>query len=539
LKHGTLRHLAGVLALALIYLGAARVGLALDAVGGFATLVWAPSGIALYVLLRFGPRWWPGIAIGAFAANLWVGAPVAVALGIALGNAGEALLGAWLLQRAAAPWKTIDRVRQVLALVILGALASTMVSATVGVVSLRLGHVIATASMLETWRAWWLGDAIGIAIVAPLLFAWSDEARKRVRALRPLAVMEAFALAIGLAGACGLIFFGWAPEENVLAQLYMVWPLLLWAALRFRQRGATAATFVVSALAVWGTARGHGPFVHARLAISLTHLQTFMAMAAVSTLMLAATLAERDRAIASREWFLQVVSHDLKNPLSAVSLSLASLRRALGEESPARKHVITAGRAAARMEQLVSDLLDLASIDAGQLSIEREPVDATALAAEVGDFIRPIAQARSISVTTDGPGGLEVSCDRKRIAQVLTNLLGNAVKFSPAGSSIAVRAEALPNQVRLSVRDHGSGIAPEELGHVFDPFWRGRRAGAGTGLGLAIARRIVEAHGGKLQVESRLDAGSTFSFTLPAGRNPREEPYEGHLPGSVPHGGVA
>src|SRR5215216_1374328 len=159
---------------ALAYILVARIGLQLDAVGGFATLVWPASGIALAALLLLGFRLWPAVAIGAFAVNYSTGAPLFAALGIAAGNTAEAIVGAYLVTRVPGFRKSLDRVRDMVAMIILAAGLSTLVAATVGVTTLVAAKVIASSSYGETWKAWWVGDAIGDLLVAPLILVWAS-----------------------------------------------------------------------------------------------------------------------------------------------------------------------------------------------------------------------------------------------------------------------------------------------------------------------------------------------------------------------------
>src|SRR5260221_2135762 len=196
-----LRRLVQLTALAATYVVVARLGLLFDAVSGFATLVWPPTGIAIAVLLLAGTWLWPGIFIGAFVVNVWTGAPIAVALGIATGNTLEAVIAMSILQH----WRRFDRaladVRSVAGLVAVAVLA-TVASATVGVISLYAGAVIGSAQIGETWRAWWVGDLLGAIVVAPVILTWSrDSAARSMRS--PEAVV-----AIGVLAATSWLVFG-------------------------------------------------------------------------------------------------------------------------------------------------------------------------------------------------------------------------------------------------------------------------------------------------------------------------------------------
>ena len=166
------------------------------------------------------------------------------------------------------------------------------------------------------------------------------------------------------------------------------------------------------------------------------------------------------------------------------------------------------------MKRLIADLLDLAQIQAGTLAVEQMPHDVEAIIRDCVEMLRPIAAMKDLRGMTRA--GLQVRCDRERVLQILSNLVGNAIKFTPEGGSIVIEAQDTGHEVRFSVRDTGQGISEEELPRIFDRFWQAQRKGrAGIGLGLSITKGLVEAHGGRLCVESTLGAGTTFFFTLP------------------------
>jgi signal transduction histidine kinase len=229
---------------------------------------------------------------------------------------------------------------------------------------------------------------------------------------------------------------------------------------------------------------------------------------------------EAQRAVGLREEVLAVVSHDLKNPLGSISLSVQLLRRLLpeGEQGERmRNHTRTIEHSVQRMDRLIRDLLDMASIHAGQVKLELGRYAADDLVREGLVLLEPLAIQKRIELRTRlCRERLWVRCDRDRVYQVLSNLVGNALKFTPEGGSVTVEVAPEGDFVRFSVRDTGPGMPAEALPHLFEPFWQARRtARQGTGLGLFISRGIVEAHGGWLEVDSQEGQGSTFSFTLP------------------------
>ena len=231
----------------------------------------------------------------------------------------------------------------------------------------------------------------------------------------------------------------------------------------------------------------------------------------------AAARAEAEAAVATRDLLLAIVSHDLRSPLSVIVNNAAILQRTTIDSTEGERVHTSAQtilRATDRMTRLISDLLDLAQIQAGELAVERRPQDVAALIRDCVEMLKPLAATKELQGTTSAV--LQVWCDRERVLQILSNLVGNAIKFTPEGGSIVIEAQDHGFEVRFSVRDTGQGISEEELPRIFDRFWQAQRKNrAGIGLGLSIAKGLVEAHGGRLSVESRVGAGTTFFFTLP------------------------
>ncbi len=233
-----------------------------------------------------------------------------------------------------------------------------------------------------------------------------------------------------------------------------------------------------------------------------------------------ARLLEEAREVArSREELLAIVAHDLRNPLSTVVTSAGMLKRDGPGQSPDRFANRIAGveRAAARMNRLIQDLLDLARFQAGTLSLSRSAHLAGELLAEAQDSVIHAAQARGISLEVEPcDPSLAVSCDRERLLQVFANLIGNAIKFSPEGSQVLLSAAARGDEVVFRVTDQGPGVSESQLDRLFHRFFQADPAHrGGVGLGLSIAKAIVEAHGGTIGVQSTLGQGSTFWFELP------------------------
>jgi signal transduction histidine kinase len=225
------------------------------------------------------------------------------------------------------------------------------------------------------------------------------------------------------------------------------------------------------------------------------------------------------RAVRDRDELVAVISHELKNPLTAIlaSTEFAEQRIPKGaDEVLLTKTIGTIRMSAQRMAKLVGDLLDVSRIEFGRFPITKELVDVGEILKEVVDLSVNQARSRSVSIECKLDKPFSVVCDKVRIAQVLSNLLDNAIKFTPPGGKVSVSAELEDGSVRFDVTDTGRGLASEQVPHVFDKYWQARASGRySVGLGLPIAKGIVEAHGGKIWVESEVGKGSCFHFTLP------------------------
>ena len=225
-----------------------------------------------------------------------------------------------------------------------------------------------------------------------------------------------------------------------------------------------------------------------------------------------------ERAISARDDVLGIVAHDLRNPLNTIVMQAQMLERPGPEpERRDQKPRLVITRSAERMDHLIQDLLDVALVEAGQLKVEPERLSAAQLAREVIELQTQLAASQELELRLEvGNDVRDVWGDRSRLLQVFENLIGNALKFTEKGGRITIGATAKDAEVEFFVADTGSGIAPENLPQLFDRFWQARRRDRlGAGLGLAITKGIVEAHGGRIRVESTPGRGSTFFFTIP------------------------
>jgi PAS domain S-box-containing protein len=265
------------------YFGAAKLCLLLAFANSSVTAVWPPSGLALAAVVVWGPRVWPGIWLGAFLANLTTQGGVLAVAGIAAGNTLEPLLGAFLLSRIGFR-RNLERIRDVVSLVLLAGALSTVVSATIGVASLAADGLVRHGMFFSTWRVWWLGDLGGVVLVASAFLVLAADPRAPRRRLW---LPEALALSVALVTVSVLAFSGGG------LRTYATLPLLFWSALRFGLPGAACGGVVVAALATWFTTHGQGPFLGGTLDSELLRSQTFVGIATITALLVAAVRSEQ------------------------------------------------------------------------------------------------------------------------------------------------------------------------------------------------------------------------------------------------------
>ena len=615
------------------YVATAKLGLELSVAHGVITPVWPPVGIALAALVLGGYRLWPAVALGAFVSNATTGAAVDVAAVIAVGNTIEAVAGAYLLRRFRFDAR-LERARDVLVFVVFAALVSTMLSATIGVTTLWVDGAASASPYGPAWRLWWLGDATGDMLVAPLIlvaatrFPWRINTRKLLEALGLLALV---------AGISAVVFLG-----GLWKYPYLLFPPLILATFRFKQVGATAASLVAATFAVAGVVSGDTP-IGSDPTAGVQILQSMIALVAMSLLILAATLSERDTAtsalartheglseaqsiasLGSWEWkiggdevswspelyrifgleqnealtyegflshvhpedrerieaaveealtdrssfellhrimlpnggertvhsrgrvivddagaptrmvgtgqditerlalervrdsVLATVSHEVRTPLtSIVGFAITLLEREDQFDAEERREMLGhLADQALKLRRLLAELLDFERFRHGHARLNIQRVD-------LGELVERSAR----TVALDGRvleldcRPLEAEVDPGRIERAVENLVGNAVKYTPAETPIAVSVHPVgEEQALIRVEDGGPGIADEHKASIFELFDRGPSESsgvAGTGVGLAIVAQAAGLHGGDAWVEDRDGGGASFSVLLP------------------------
>jgi diguanylate cyclase (GGDEF)-like protein len=288
----SVRRVALLFGLAAVYYFAAKLGLRFAYINSSVTTIWPPAGIALAAFVLLGYRVWPAILGAAFLANFTTTGFVAPSIGIAIGNTMEGLLAAYLVNRYARGGRVFDRVRDILRFTVLAALVSPIVAASIGVTSLALAGLVPVADAPRVWLTWWLGDAVGDIVIAPALILWIGV--KPAPSWTRGKLGEAIALVL-VTALVTLALFGGVFGSRHYPLTVLLWPVMIWVAFRFGPREAATAILIVSAVAIWRTLAGFGPFSVYTQSESLVLLQVWTGITAVTSLVLAAAVAvQRD-----------------------------------------------------------------------------------------------------------------------------------------------------------------------------------------------------------------------------------------------------
>jgi len=529
-------NLTAVVGLAAVYFVAAKGGLLLAAISPSAAPVWPPTGIAFAAVLVLGHRVWPAIFAGAFLANLLTAGSAGTSLAIAAGNTLEALVGAHLVARFANGPKVFDRARDIFAFVGLAALASTTLSATIGLTSLSLGGYAPWAEFGPIWLTWWLGDATGNLIFAPLIVLW---ARDRTLGWPHERRVEA-AFLLGAVILAGVVAFDRSSLFPGFPLAFLCLPPLIWASFRFGPRETATATVLLSVFVTWGMLMRADVYPPELRNSALLLSQVFLATMSTMALTTSVLVSDRRRAEAvannaaatagaanqAKDEFLAMLGHELRNPLGAIASAVRVLERVDGRDDRAASARAIIVRQVDRLARMVDDLLDVTRVTTGKIALQRRPVD---LAEAVSGYLAALNAARRLEgyeVEVHVPP-LWVDADPARLEQIVMNLLLNAIKYTPTGGRIGVRARAEGDHAVLRIEDSGVGIPPDLLPRIFDLFVQGARepdrATGGLGIGLTLVRRLTDLHGGRVEVASEGPGrGSVFTVRLPLAAAPGE-----------------
>jgi signal transduction histidine kinase len=486
-REQALRWLFEVGLLAALYYGSAKLGYTLGFSGPVAAIVWLPVGVGISYLYLRGLNFWPGILLGDLLANSYATLPLGSALGQTVGNILEVVLAAYLLRRAARSGYLLDRLDG-LGLLLLPLAAATMVSATIGTFSSYLGGVVSAQAFPGVWRTWWLGDACGALVVVPFVLAWSRPWRR----LSDKLLAEALLMLATTAALTAVAF------SSPKALEYLAFPGLIWAGLRFGQRGATLALIVVTGIATWHATDSDGPFHFHSITQTILSTQLFIAVATVSALCVAAIVSERER-------FAMRLEDSRTELLRAADGERRKIERDLHDGAQQRLVALLIRlRLAEHTSESPSDVLltdteeelETALDELRELSHGTHP--AVLIDLGLATAIRSVAARASQRIhLVELPAGPVDETVEKTAYYVFLEAVTNAQKYAP-DAAINVRVHTTEHTLTIEVSDNGPGGAIESP------------EGGLTGL-----RERVELAGGVFRVRSMKRLGTRVTAVLP------------------------
>src|ERR1700730_9816135 len=480
---------------ALAYWLAARLSLNLALVHGQVTPIWPPTGIALVAFLLIGRRACPAIPLAAFAVNLPIGpTPLGAAI-IAAGNTLAPLVSVELLRRAGFH-RELDRLQDAIAIILIAALAGMTISATIGSSVLLLWGTIPATQFWPTWAVWWAGDAMGVLLVAPFLLSFLA---------RPFDPAFSWRRDLELAGLlAGTAVLTYVLFQNRLRLEYLVLPVIMLTAWRFRLRGATAAALIASGIAVWSASNGSGPFADQTLFEKMVTLQVFNVSVAVVSFLLAAFVDEHERKeemsrlyesaqlmSEAKTRFLHLAAHELRTPITVLTGYLSLLSDGtLGAVPDEWKKPLEVLRGKTReLNRIVADLLEASRIDANALPRDLSRIDLRTVIEEARMRALPRAQLLDAEIATRLTADpVPVEADAGQLGRILDNLINNGLTYTVRPPRLSITVSGEGGRAVTRVADNGAGIAEDERERVFDRFHRSNepafRNVPGTGLGL-------------------------------------------------------
>ena len=502
---------------------------------GVNTPIWVSNAFTVTALLRNKRRTWPILlflsAIADFAVIKLFEGGSGIALGIAGCDGSEILVVAALSSIGGVP--RTDNIWSLAKL----ALACLLVPTVNGAIGAGLLTLAYNTPFLVGWKTWYFAEICGLLIVTPLLLSWTDPEMHSDRSQRTLA--ETILLA-GLVAGIGYVDF-----TDPLPGLFFAFPFLLLAAFSGGLLGATTATAALTTVAIWTTLTGHGPiaaYADGNTVVKVEILQLYLVAVLLSTLPVAAILEQRNKLTAqlqettkiaqaaarTKAEFMAVMSHEIRTPMTAV-LGMADLLMNDNLSAPKTKEYVAGIQSSGRhLLALINDILDFSRIEAKKLDLEIIDFDLSEVLEQVRSLLAPQAVERGLKLRFEHDARLPLLLrgDPTRLKQILVNLVGNGIKFTRRGGvTVLIHhrvAKERRDRFRFEVRDTGIGIPADKQGILFNAFSQmdasTTREYGGSGLGLAISKKLVDAMGGEIGVESREDVGSLFWFEIPLER---------------------
>lgn len=572
LQTNQLKYLGKIIAFALLYFIAARLGFFSMFNGEIPTLIWPASAFSLAVLLIFGLELWPGISLGALMVAISNNHSLALTLTIIVTHTMEPVVGAYLIRRVSDFNIALERPRDVFTFIGFGAVVGPAVGATLGVVSFYLSPEGQMKNLTALWWQWWLAHAFSVIIITPVILTWWSNPHIDLPKKRLFEAIVAFG---GLLLVSFLVFLR-LPVRN-LPIGHVIFPFLLWLALRFSPREVAMGSFLASIIAIVGTVNSSGPFSRPVLGLNLILLMTFIGSVMITALLISTVMMERRRArealqhshdllerrvtertielsetnqqltleieerkeveellalardqaleaLLLKNQILANVSHDARTPLNVILLYAELLYHqrygSLKQRQLDALEVILNGTK--ELEGFINNLLDEAQLQAQKEAPPWIAVEIQEWFDEVTTPLRQLAERKGLQMQTAVAADLPacIQTDPESLKQIFNNLAWNAIKFTDEGI-ISIRLKSVETgKWAIEVADTGMGIPQEAHAQIYEAFWQvdgsaTRKVTRGVGLGLSIVKRRVELLNGEIYLESKPGEGSVFTVVLP------------------------
>lgn len=501
----------------------ARMGLMFSVTAFGASPIWPAIGFVQAMILVYGQNCWPGIPLGIIPAMLTFGAPLGVALQIAVGDTLGTLLPAFLLVRFTRFEPMLKDSRSYFLFLGFMGFMSAAIGATFGASSFMIWGNLPLSGVWAAAIHWFVGDLLGTLIFGVLFIVWLK--RPWIKKFQPAQVINAILLSVLTISASFIAYGMWSNyPEAVFPPAYFAFPLMVVSSILFGLRGTAIVSMVFSILAIYASLKGIGPFGLGKSQNSLTDLQLFLGIFGITGGTLSVFVEERNQLLQNRDDFIAIAAHELRTPITPLLMQVQLLMKSLKDLDAGKGQVVLqllrkSESQIKELSNLIETLLNVSRARSGRLVGEKSIVVLT-------DVIKRVIEKYEMDLARGKcPLKIEVdprirgTWDGKRLELAIGNLVSNAVKYG-LGKPIEISAKTSGRSVQISVMDQGIGVGEDDCDRIFDRFERAVpvESFGGMGLGLFLTRQIVIAHGGTIGVESRPGLGTKFTIDLPLGR---------------------